>query len=220
MKKGFIYIVILLNSFNALSNDSLKVYLNFGGSLNSYFAKSLKLSNDKFGFRGGITIEKQLPNKYFLSVLGWYQNTKITNLETKVYDTQYNEDVYVSTNIDLHRINVGCELNKQFGKFKIGINGGVSYIFKSKIDETITGGTGVTAINIYNKYIIYNEQGNSVYKVINPYVGLSASFDVFKFLSIKYENNIDVFKNPNNKHEFIQAFNIIHNTISINLKIK
>lgn len=69
-------------------------------------------------------------------------------------------------------------------------------------------------------YIAYNTQGNSIYNVINPYVGLSASFDVFKFLSIKYENNIDILKNPNSKFEFFQNFNIIHNTISINLKIK
>jgi len=220
MRKTAFILGILLSSYTAISKDTLRVYFSIGVSLNSYWTNSLKLSNDKFGIRIGARIEKKLPNRFSVCGIFWLQNTKITKLETNIFDSVYKEAVYISTNINLHRLNFGTEIYREFRRFKYGFNGGISYILKSNIDQEIIGGTGVSAINIYNKYVIYNTQGNSIYRVINPYVGLSFLFSINKFLVLKYENNLDVFSNPNNNYQFYRKFNIIHNTISINLKIK
>ena len=221
MKKYYIIIIVLSFFKNGIAkNDSLHFSFFGGVNLNTYYSKGFKISSNPLGFRAGFGISKDLKNNFIYATNIWYQKTNYSNRVSNFYDSHFSENVGLVTSTKFEQVYWNVEVYKKISKINLGVNLGFSYLLKSNTTQDISGGTGVTAENIYNTYAIYDFQKDSYYNAINPFIGLSISYFPLKHFGIKYENNFDLLSSPFQKYQYFNAFNCFNNSISLILKIK
>lgn len=220
MKKHYTILILLAFIKGHAKNDSLHFNVFGGANLNTYYSKGFKMSSNPLGFRFGFGLSKDIKNDFLISTNLWYQNSNFSNRKSNFYDSYYGADVSLNTNTTFNQICLSVEAQKKLKNFYLGVNAGFSYLVKSTTTQDVSGGSGVTAQNIYNTYMIYDFQKDSYYNAINPFVGLSISYYPLKRLGIKYENNFSLLSEPFQKYQYFNKFNTFSNSISLTLKIK
>lgn len=221
MKKYYTIIIILSFLKNGIAkNDSLHFSFFGGVNLNTYYSKGFKISSNPIGFRFGFGISKDIKNDFLYSTNIWYQKSNYSNRVSNFYDSNFSENVNLVTNTKFDQIFWNFEICKKIKKINLGVNFGFNYLLKSETSQVVSGGTGITAENIYYTYTIYDFQKDSYYNAINPFIGLSVSYFPIKHFGIKYENNFAMLSNPFQKYQYFNSFNCINNSISLILKIK
>ncbi len=216
--KTFLFVFLPLVSL-ATKNDSLHFQLFGGASFSTYYSDKFKISENPMGYRFGCGISKETNNNFVFNSNVWFQNVSFTKIKTYIYDEYYYENVNLTTDINFKQLGFSFEVNKHFSKFIIGINVGVNYLIKSTTIQNIEGGTGLTAINIYYKYTVYDYQQDSFYNTINPFTGISVSYFPLTRLGIKYENNFDILSTPSMNYQYFQKLHPFINNLILILKI-
>jgi hypothetical protein len=220
MKRYYTILILLAFIKGHAKHDSLHFNLFAGANFNTYFSKGVKMSSNPLGFRFGFGLSKDIKNDFLISTNLWYQNSNYTNRKSNFYDSYYSADVSLNTSTKFDQIYLSIEVQKKLKNFYLGVNAGFSYLVKSTTTQDVSGGTGITAENIYNTYMIYAFQKDSYYNSINPFVGLSISYYPLKRLGIKYENNFSLLSEPFQKYQYFNAFNAFNNSIGLTLKMK
>lgn len=219
--KNYYTILILLAFIKGHSkNDSLHFNLFGGANLNTYYSKGFKMSSNPVGFRVGLGLSKDIKNDFLLSANLWYQKSNYSERKSNFYDSFYAAEVSLNTSTKFDQLFLSIEAQKKLKSFYLGVNAGFSYLVKSITTQYVSGGSGVTAENIRNTYMIYDFQKDSYYNAMNPFVGLSISYYPLKRLGIKYENNFSLLSEPFQKYQYFNKFNTFSNSISLTLKIK
>jgi hypothetical protein len=216
--KTYSLVFLPLVSF-ASRNDSLHFQLLGGSSFSTYYSTKLKISNNPIGYRFGLSVSKEAQNNFVINSNIWFQNISFTKIKTYIYDEYYYENVFLTTDITYKQFGFSFEANKHFSKFFIGINTGINFLIKSNTTQNIEGGIGITATNIYYKYIVYDYQQDSFYNTINPFVGISVSYFPLTQLGIKYENNFDILSSPSMNYQYFHKLHPFINNIILILKI-
>ncbi len=212
----FIFFFLPLVSL-ASKNDSLHFQLFGGSSFSTYYSNRLKISKNPIGYRFGGGISKEAKNGFVFNSNIWFQDESFTKIKTQIYDPYYYENVNITTDINFKQLGFSIEVNKYFSKFLFGINTGVNYLIKSNTIQTIEGGTGLTALNIYNTHAISDYQKDSFYNTISPFIGISASYFPIKRLGIKYENNFDILSSPSMNYQYFQKLHPFINNLILKI---
>jgi hypothetical protein len=220
MKKYYTIFILLAFIKGYAKNDSLHFNLFVGANLNTYYSKGFKISSDAVGFCLGVGISKEIKNNFLFSTNMRYQKSDYSNRKSNFFDSNYGENISLITNTKFDQLYWSFETQKKIKSFYLGVNVGFSYLLKSKTSQDVSGGTGVTAENIHNTYMIYDFQKDSYYNAINPFAGLSITYYPLKRLGIKYENNFSLLSEPFQKYQYFNAFNSFNNSLSLTLKIK
>ena len=221
MKKYYVILIVLSLAKDGISkNDSLHFSFFGGVNLNAYYSKGLKISSKPVGFKLGFGISKDVARNFLYSTNIWYQKSSYTNRVSNFYDSHFQENVTLVTNSKFDQLFWDFEVYKKIKNIQLGVNVGFSYLLKSQTTQSVSGGVGVTADNIYYTYTIYDFQKDSYYNTINPFLGLSIIYFPLKHIGIKYENNFDLLSNPFERYQYFNSFNCFNNSISLILKIK
>lgn len=220
MKKYYTILILFVFIKGHGKNDSLHFNIFAGANLNTYYSKGFKMSSNPVGFRVGFGLSKDIKNDFKLSANLWYQNSNYSNRKTNFYDSYYGADVSLNTSTKFNQICLSVEAQKKLKNLHLGVNTGFSYLVKSTTTQDVSGGSGITAENIYNTYMIYDFQKDSYYNGINPFVGLSISYYPLKRLGIKYENNFSLLSEPFQKYQYFNQLHYFNNSISLTLKVK
>lgn len=199
--------------------DSLHIVFFGGATVNNYVTKTINTSSRPLGYRLGLGVTKELERNFQFTSNIWYQFSNYSNIKTNFYDAYYKQDVSLNTNITFQQFFASVELNKKVKKFYLGINAGVTYLIKSNATQTVEGGSGITAVNIYNTHAIYYYQEDSYFSTLNPFVGLSAAYSISKHIKIKYENNFNVLACPYDNYQYFKKFHPFNNSIILIIKI-
>lgn len=220
MKKYYIFLIALSFIKCVAKNDSLHFNLFVGANLNTYYSKGFKASSNPIGFKVGFCLSKEVKNNFLYSTNIWYQNTNYSDRKTNFYDSYYEENVNLISSAKFDQVCMSFEVQKKVKSFYVGVNAGFSYLLKSKTTQDVSGGTGITAQNIHNTYMIYDFQKDSYYNTINPFAGLSITYYPIKRLGIKYENNFSFLSEPFLNYQYFNLFHYFNNSISLTLKIR
>jgi len=217
--KKILLILLLPVLIKANPADSLHLSFFGGASLNNYISKSFHTSSKPLGYRFGFGVTKDLENNFQFATNIWYQFSNYSNMKTNFYDDYYKENVGLNTNIKLQQFYASVEISKKVKYFAFGINAGVTYLIKSNVTQSVTGGTGITAINIYNTHEIYDYQKDSYFSTLNPFAGVSVYYSITKHIKVKYENNINLLACPFQNYQYFQNFHAFNNSITLIIKI-
>ncbi|HVA99604.1 MAG TPA: hypothetical protein VNG53_11975, partial [Bacteroidia bacterium] len=186
----------------ASKNDSLHIQLFGGTSLSTYYSNKVKISKNPIGYKFGCGISKELKNNFIFNSNISFQNISFTGIKTSIYDQYYYENVTLTTDINFKQLCLSVEVNKCFSKVQIGVNTGIDYLIKSNTSQDVEGGTGLTALNIYDTHAISDYQKDSFYNTINPFLGISFSYFPSKKFGVRYENKFDILPSPSMNYQY------------------
>lgn len=223
-------IIILLFAFkfnlaqvkDTLSYKRVRFLLEAGVYTNSYFIKSLKISDKPLGLQFGIGFQKEINERQVFETSLNYFNLNLLGIDNSVNDAYFNLPVNIKTNINLKRLYFRTGIHEKINQsFSIGALIGINVLLNSKIEQSvIIDDTTSVGINLYNKYIVYQTQGKSIFTNITPCVGVTCDYNIKKPLVFRLSLTADLKSQPYNNFVFIKSFYIITPNISLIFKPK
>lgn len=216
-----ILIILLLGLSNAYAQrDSVRFHAFGGFSFVSYFTTgTIYKSGTPLGLKGGLGLTKQIDEKYLFGSNLWYQTASYSDLRTNFYDSYWKELVSLTTTVNFQKIYWSVEAGRKWKDFTFGLNVGISYLLQSKTTQDVHGGTGLTAINIYNQYTVYQFQKDSYYNNTNPFAGFTLTYFPMRDFGFRLENNTDILSNPASGYQYFKRFFGSITSLSLTLKL-